>query len=72
MDDLPSLTRLEAENRTALIRVARYDIAIDVTGMLTGPDFRAVATSLRGTSERLTAVDRLLAGNQPPASRRRR
>jgi aminopeptidase N len=44
MDDLPSLTRVEAEDRAALIRVQRYDIAIDLTGMLEGTDFAAVAT----------------------------
>src|SRR5688572_26443532 len=44
MQDLPSLTRAEAEDRAALIHVDRYDVAIDLTSMLDGADFRAVAT----------------------------
>src|SRR6478672_8332191 len=44
MDSLPSLTRVEAEERAALLEVQRYDIDIDVTDMLDGPDFRAVST----------------------------
>lgn len=43
-DSPPSLTREEAEQRAALIRVSRYDIDIDLTGMAEGPDFRAVST----------------------------
>ena len=44
MDSLRSLTRAEAEERAALLSVERYDIAVDVTDMLDGPDFRAVST----------------------------
>ncbi len=44
MRDLPSLTRLEAAERAELIQVDRYDIAVDMTDMLAGADFRAVAT----------------------------
>ncbi|GIH05315.1 aminopeptidase N [Rhizocola hellebori] len=44
MQDLPSLTRAEAEDRAALIHVDRYDVAIDLTSMLDGADFRAVAS----------------------------
>jgi aminopeptidase N len=44
MDSLPSLTRVEAEERAALIDVQRYDIDIDLMGMLEGADFRAACT----------------------------
>jgi aminopeptidase N len=44
MRDLPSLTRVEAAERSALIHVDRYDIAIDLTDMFAGADFRAVAS----------------------------
>ena len=44
MQSLPSLTRVEAEERAALIQVQRYDIAADLTGMLDGPAFRATCT----------------------------
>ena len=44
MDPLPSLTRLEAEARAALIEVHRYDIDVDLTDLLDGPNFRAVST----------------------------
>jgi aminopeptidase N len=45
MESLPSLTRIEAEERAALISVQRYDIEVDLTGMADGPDFRAVTTT---------------------------
>src|SRR5262245_32384832 len=44
METLPSLTRAEAEERSALIEVERYDIDLDLTDMLEGADFRAVST----------------------------
>jgi aminopeptidase N len=44
MDSLPSLTRVEAEQRSALIEVERYDIDIDITPMVEGAQFRAVST----------------------------
>ncbi|MGI8577970.1 MAG: aminopeptidase N [Nocardioidaceae bacterium] len=44
MDSLPSLTRVEAEQRAGLITVDRYDIDVDVTGMVDGEEFRAVST----------------------------
>ncbi len=44
MDSLPSLTRVEAQERAALIEVERYDIDVDLTEMLDGADFRAVST----------------------------
>ena len=44
MESLPSLTRVEAEERSALIEVERYDIYIDLTDMPEGVDFRAVST----------------------------
>lgn len=44
MESLPSLTRVEAEQRVELIDVKRYDIDDDLTGMLDGPVFRAVST----------------------------
>jgi aminopeptidase N len=44
MDSLPSLTRIEAEERAALIEVERYDIDVDLRDMLEGHDFRAVCT----------------------------
>src|SRR5215475_4388583 len=43
MDTLPSLTRVEAEERAALIEVERYDIDVDMMEMLDGPDFKAVS-----------------------------
>jgi aminopeptidase N len=39
-----SLTRAEAEGRAALVRVERYDVAVDFTGLLAGPDVRCVST----------------------------
>ncbi|MGI8702005.1 MAG: aminopeptidase N [Nocardioidaceae bacterium] len=44
MESIPSLTRVEAETRAALITVDRYDIDIDITDMAEGSDFRAEAT----------------------------
>ncbi|HEX6869492.1 MAG TPA: aminopeptidase N, partial [Micromonosporaceae bacterium] len=44
MQSLPSLTRAEADQRAALIEVNHYHIAVDLTGMLTGTEFRAVST----------------------------
>ena len=46
-----SLTRSEAQERAALIDVRRYDIAVDLTGMLEGPDLRAVSTTTFGCTE---------------------
>ena len=43
MKSFPSLTRVEAEERSALIEVERYDIDVDLTDMLEGADFRAVS-----------------------------
>ncbi|HET8661798.1 MAG TPA: aminopeptidase N [Micromonosporaceae bacterium] len=44
MTELPSLTREEAEERAAVISVARYDIAVDLTDLAEGDAFRAVST----------------------------
>ena len=44
MDTLPSLTRVEAEERSRLLEVKRYDIHVDLMDMLEGTDFRAVST----------------------------
>ena len=44
MDQLPSLTRVEAEERAALVEVHRYDIDVDLMDLLEGSDFRAVCT----------------------------
>jgi aminopeptidase N len=44
MDAIPSLTRVEAEERSKLLAVSRYDIQVDLTDMLEGTDFRAVST----------------------------
>jgi aminopeptidase N len=44
MESLPSLTRVEAEERSALIEVERYDIDVDLTDMPEGADFRAIST----------------------------
>ncbi len=43
MDSVPSLTRVEAEERAALIEVQRYDIDVDLRDMLEGADFHAVS-----------------------------
>ncbi len=42
--DTRSLTRIEAEERAALIAVDRYDIAVDLTDLPTGPEVRCVST----------------------------
>jgi aminopeptidase N len=39
-----SLRQEEAVERAALLSVTSYDIAIDLTGLVEGPDFRAVST----------------------------
>src|SRR4051794_39534207 len=39
-----SLTQQEAQARAALLDVARYDVAVDLTDLLDGNDFRAVTT----------------------------
>ena len=39
-----SLRQEEAVERAALLSVTSYDIAIDLTGLVDGPDFRAVST----------------------------
>ena len=44
MTEPASLTRSEAEARAALIGVRRYDIAVDMTGLLEGPTIEAVST----------------------------
>jgi aminopeptidase N len=44
MDSLRSLTRVEAEERAALIEVERYDIDVDLSDMREGPEFHAAAT----------------------------
>ena len=44
MTTVPSLTRVEAEERSKLLEVIRYDIHVDLTGMLEGTEFRAVLT----------------------------
>ena len=44
MDSLPSLTQAEAAERAELLTVQHYDIAVDMSGMLDGSDFRAVST----------------------------
>ncbi len=38
------LTQVEAEERAALLEVRRYDIAVDLTDLLTGTDIRCVST----------------------------
>ncbi len=39
-----SLTQLEAEERSALLSVQRYDVEVDLTALPTGPDVRCVST----------------------------
>ncbi|MEU8928571.1 aminopeptidase N [Streptomyces sp. NPDC048409] len=46
-----SLTRIEAERRSALVTVERYDIAIDLTALPDGPEIRCVSTVAFGCSE---------------------
>jgi aminopeptidase N len=43
MESLPSLTRLEAQERARLVSVDRYDVDIDLTDMVDGDAFRAVS-----------------------------
>ena len=40
-----SLTQEEAEGRSALIDVTRYDISVDLTGLPTGPEVRCTSTT---------------------------
>ncbi|MET0837441.1 MAG: aminopeptidase N [Marmoricola sp.] len=42
--EILSLTHVEAEARAALLEVRRYDIAVDMTDLLTGTDLRCVST----------------------------
>jgi aminopeptidase N len=44
MPTLRSLTHDEARERSSLVGVQRYDIAVDMTGLAEGNDFRAVST----------------------------
>jgi aminopeptidase N len=44
MIDTRSLTQAEAERRAALLAVDRYDIAVDLTDLPTGPAVRCVST----------------------------
>ena len=44
MSEPASLTMAEAEARAALISVHRYDIAVDLTGLLDGPTIECVST----------------------------
>ena len=44
MTEPASLTMTEAEVRAALIAVRRYDIAVDMTGLLEGPTIECVST----------------------------
>jgi hypothetical protein len=39
-----SLTQAEAEKRAALLAVERYDVAVDLTDLPTGPQVRCVST----------------------------
>ncbi|MCW2849457.1 MAG: pepN1 [Marmoricola sp.] len=39
-----SLTQAEAEQRAALLAVSRYEIDIDMTGLLDGPELRCIST----------------------------
>ena len=41
---MPSLTRDEARRRASLLDVERYDVAVDLTGLLDGDELRAVST----------------------------
>jgi aminopeptidase N len=53
-----SLRQEEAVERAALLSVTSYDIAIDLTGLVAGPDFRAVSTiRLAATEGASTFVD---------------
>ncbi|MEU5346447.1 aminopeptidase N [Streptomyces sp. NPDC020766] len=42
--EIRSLTRAEAERRGALLEVERYDVDIDLTGLVDGPEVRCVST----------------------------
>ncbi|MGW4905344.1 aminopeptidase N [Streptomyces sp. NPDC004270] len=46
-----SLTRTEAERRSALITVERYDVDIDLTALPGGPEIRCVSTVAFGCAE---------------------
>src|SRR4051795_12138610 len=41
---MSSLTRSEAESRASLLEVTRYEVFVDLTGMLVGPELRCVST----------------------------
>src|SRR4051794_19226261 len=41
---IASLTREEAAERAALLTVERYDIEVDLTGLLEGPTIRSTST----------------------------
>jgi aminopeptidase N len=43
-DPIASLTRTEAEARGALLQVERYDLEVDLTGMLEGTTWRSTST----------------------------
>ena len=43
-EPIASLTRTEAEERAALLRVDRYDLEVDLTGMLEGTTWRSTST----------------------------
>src|SRR3954453_15347188 len=59
MGDLRSLTRDEAEERGRLVTVDRYDIDVDMTGLLDGPVWRVTAAGggPRGPPRGRTCVD---------------
>ena len=66
-----SLRQEEAVERAALLSVTSYDIAIDLTGLVDGPDFRAVST-VRFTATRGSVdVRRLLRGGGVGHAQRR-
>jgi aminopeptidase N len=44
MGDVRSLRREEALERSRLLRVGRYDIEVDLTGLVDGPELRATST----------------------------
>ncbi|MDX6361941.1 MAG: hypothetical protein QOC85_944 [Streptomyces sp.] len=46
-----SLTRTEAERRSALLAVERYDVTVDLTGLAAGPEVRCVSTVTFGCRE---------------------
>lgn len=51
MPDTPSLNRLEARSRSALVEVHRYDIDVDLTGLADGPLWRSTSTIAFGCHE---------------------